>query len=287
MSEATNTKTPNPLNPSTLKNRYGIRQRGTEHVEWAKSIVIHSNLFYSPVWPLLYPDNLNGRLFDAMNAAEYLIAHQIASGHSFGVFDTEYKFKREESKATGGRLWWNASEKSVEEEQGFQAEGQRLCDQMDFPLVSVALSYDGADPLDMEQLAALMATLPHFGLIYHILEEGDKRDPESWKPKAQREVLMRNATSTRHDYEGEQIMAGLARWLMREADARGFRGIQIECVHDAVTHVWSKPPAPYSGGVISEFHTGTWKNEEGNIAFAPAQQRITKCYVELKPEAAN
>jgi hypothetical protein len=78
-------------------------------------------------------------------------------------------------------------------------------------------------------------------------------------------------------------MAGLARWLMREADARGFRGIQIEALADAVTHVWSTAEPPYKGQVISEFHTDTWKDENGNLAFAPSHQRITKCYVDLKP----
>ncbi|KAJ4290495.1 hypothetical protein N0V90_010712 [Kalmusia sp. IMI 367209] len=285
MAQNTNTKTPNPNNLSSLKPRYEIRQLEPKHAQWASSIVIHSNCFHSPVWPVLYPENMNARAFEGLDRIEYLAMHQINSGHSFGVFDTAYKFKREESKATGGKLYWDRNEKNVQEEKGLAAEGQRLLEQMDFPLVSVALSYDGADPLDMEKMGPLMAALPHFGPIYHILDVLDPRDKESWGPKAHREVLMRNATSTRHDYEGENIMAGLARWLMREADVRGFRGIQIECVHDAVTHVWSKPPAPYKGGIVSEFHTGTYKDEEGNLLFAPAQQKITKCYVELKQKA--
>lgn len=285
MAQNTNTKTPNPSNPSNLRPRYEIRQLEPKHSDWASAIVIHSNLFHSPVWPALYPENLNARAFKGLDTAGYLVDHQIASGHSFGVFDTEYEFKREESKATDGKLYWDRSEPSVQEEKGTAAEGARLLEQMDFPLVSVALSYDGADPLDMEKMGPLMAVLPHFGLIYHALEDLDPRNKESWAPKAHKEVLMRNATSTRHDYEGEKIMAGMARWLMREADARGFRGIQIECVHDAVTHVWSGPPAPYTGGLVCDLHTGTFKDEEGKLVFAPAQQRITKCYVQLKPKA--
>ncbi|KAL5386827.1 hypothetical protein DPSP01_003846 [Paraphaeosphaeria sporulosa] len=287
MTQNNNTKTPNPSNPSSLKPRYEIRQLEPKHSEWACAIVIHSNLFHSPVWPVLYPEGLNARTFEGLDNASYLVNHQIDSGHSFGVFDTEYQFKREESKATGGKLYWDRNEKSVQEENGMEAEGQRLLEQMDFPLVSVALSYDGADPLDLEKLGPLLAVLPHFGPLYHVLEVLDPREKESWAPKAHKEVLMRNATATRNDYEGEKIMAGMARWLMREADARGFRAIQIECVHDAVTHVWSDPPAPYKGGIVSEFHTGTFKDEEGQLLFAPAQQRITKCYVELKPKAQD
>lgn len=283
----TNTKTPNPSNPSSLKPRYEIRTLEPKHAQWAIAIIIHSNLFHSPVWPVLYPENINARVFDGLDHAEYLVMHQINSGHSFGVFDTEYQFKREESKASGGKLYWDRNEKSVQEEKGLEAEGQRLLEQMDFPLVSVAMSYDGADPLDLEKMGPLLGVLPHFGPLYHVLEVLDPREKDSWAPKTRGEVLMRNATATRHDYEGEKIMAGLARFLMREADARGFRGVQIECVHDAVTHVWSNPPAPYKGSIVSEFHTGTYKDEEGKLFFAPAQQRITKCYVELKPKASE
>jgi hypothetical protein len=73
--------------------------------------------------------------------------------------------------------------------------------------------------------------------------------------------------------------------LMREAEGRGFRGVQIECLHDAVTHVWSKPQEPFKGEVVSEFDMATWRDEEGKLAFEPSKQRGTKCYVELKPKA--
>lgn len=284
MATNTNTKVPTPSNPSSLKPRYEIRQLEPKHYEWVAAIVIHSNLFHSPVWPVLYPEGVNERVHRGVEVADYLCMHQINSGMSFGVFDTEYKFKREESKATGGKLYWDKNEKGVQETQDREAEGERLLEQMDFPLVSVALSYDAFNPLDMEKMGPLMAVLPHFGPIYGVLMAGDKRDPETWQAKAHNEVLFRNATSTRHDYEGDKVMSGLARWLMREADAKGFRGIQIECVSDAVTHVWSKPPAPYKGVVASEFHTGTFTDEEGKKPFEPAQQRITKCYVDLKPK---
>ncbi|KAF3011012.1 hypothetical protein E8E13_010842 [Curvularia kusanoi] len=282
-SKLTNVKTPNIANPSSLDPRYEIRQLEPKHVEWAAAIVSHSNSFYSNLWPAIYHSR-NGR--DAIQLgldAVYLVEHQINSGLSFGVFDTQYVFKREESKATDGRLYWDMSEPSVQEELGLEAEAQRLLQQMDLPLVSVALSYDAHAPLDMDKMQPLLAALPHFGTLYHILEDGDTRDPETWKAKGPREVLMRNATSTRRDYEGQGIMSGLARWLMREADVRGFRGIQIEAVADAVTYVWSTAETPYQGTIVSEFDTATWKDEQGQLAFAPARQRVTKCYVNLKP----
>lgn len=278
----TNIKTPNPSNPSSLNPRYEIRSLEPKHVEWAAAIVSHSNGFCSTVWPVLYPEKDGKDMIQLAIDADYLVRHQINSGLSFGVFDTEYVFKREDSKATDGKLYWDLSEPSVKAKQGMDGEAQRLLEQMDFPLVSVALSYDAHNALDMSKMEPLLAALPHFGLAYHILEERDSRTPDSWKPKGPNEVLFRNATSTRRDYEGEGTMGALARWLMREAAARDFRGIQIEAMADAVIHVWSCAEPPFKSTLVSEFHTHTWRDEEGNLSFAPAHQRILKCYVDLR-----
>jgi hypothetical protein len=240
----------------------------------------------------VYPDNISERCRTEVTNLHYLVAHQIESGLSYGVFDDNYEFKNPDSKERGiaagipegGHLWWDASEPSIEVEQGRDAEAKRLEDQMDFPLVSVALSYDGFTPLDPEGLAPVLEALPLYGHIYGILAALDPRDPESWGPTGPNQVLMRNATSTKNAYGGQGLMPGLARWLMREASALGWRGIQIECLHDAVTKVWSQPLEPFRGSVVSEFHTGTWVDEEGKILFEPAQQRVTKCFVELVPE---
>src|SRR5262245_28246178 len=188
MSANTNTNVPDKSNPSSLKSRYEIRKLEEKHWPWAIAIVIHSNLFHSPVWPVLYPDNVTDRVHKSFDAAEYLCRHQIDSGLSFGVFDTQYQFKREESKATGGKLYWDKNEKSIQEEKGLEAEGNRLLEQMDFPLASVALSFDAINPLDMEKMGPLIACLPHFGLIYGVLHAKDTRDPETWQPKAANEV---------------------------------------------------------------------------------------------------
>ncbi|CAO2653857.1 Nn.00g105900.m01.CDS01 [Neocucurbitaria sp. VM-36] len=83
---------------------------------------------------------MSKRVFDMFAAADYLCLHQINSGLSFGVFDTEYEYETEEAKKVGGKLYWDRNEPSIEEEQGLKAEGDRLLAQMDFPLISVALS---------------------------------------------------------------------------------------------------------------------------------------------------
>jgi hypothetical protein len=63
------------------------------------------------------------------------------------VFDTQYKFKRSESVATGGKLYWD--------EKDFEVDSKILLEQTGFPLCSVALSYDLIVPLDMPSMAPL------------------------------------------------------------------------------------------------------------------------------------
>lgn len=208
-----------------------------------------------------------------MDTATYLVEHQIASGMSFGVFDLDYHFKRPESEATGGALYWDDLKDSPD------ATSEELLERMDFPLASVALAYDGINPLDMNALMELITVLPLFGALYHVLDTRDERG-DSWKPTEAGKVLMRNATSTRNDYEGEHLMGNLARFMMREAKLRGFNGIQIECAHDAVTHVWSHPPSPFKGDVISKVDMGTYE-EEGEVVFSPSKQVCSKVFVTL------
>lgn len=266
------------LNPPTLPPRYEIRQLTAEHIEWAKAIVLHSNMFHSPVWPVIYPEQKAARLFDAVDSGEYLVKHQVDSGMSFGVFDTKYKYKRPESEATGGKLYWDELKSNPD------ATSEGFLERMDFPLASIALAYDDFYPMDMAEIMRLVETLPLFGTLYHVLATQDTRD-DSWKSTAPNQVLLRNATSTRADYEGEHLMGNLARFLMREAKLKGFRAIQIECAHDAVTHVWLHPPAPFKAELVTELDMATFEMDgeggEKSLVFAPSKQLCTKVYVTL------
>jgi hypothetical protein len=88
-------------------------------------------------------------------------------------------------------------------------------------------------------------------------------------------------------------MKNLAHFVMRYAELNGFRGIQIECAHDKVNWVWTNPPSPYEAITVSEFNT--WDIEEDEEVdgvktgkkvkpFGEARQRLTKVYVNLKPD---
>jgi GNAT superfamily N-acetyltransferase len=268
----------NGRNPTYLDPRYEIRQLTVAHIPWAAALVIHSNMFHSPVWPMIYPDEKTKRLQQGMAATDYLIRHQIESGMSFGIFDKQYDYKRPESALTQGKLYWDPND--------VKSDGASLLQQMDFPLVSVALSYDASNPLDMQRLTVLVEILPLFGTLYGVLESLDRRDPTSWKATGPHEVLMRNGTATRPDYEGRGLTRKMANWLMREAADQGYRGIQIETAHDAVTHTWLHPPKPFQAELIAELDMATYEqeNEAGKrvCVFEPSKQVCAKIYVSLK-----
>lgn len=265
-------------NPSHLPPRFEIRRLEPKHIPWACAVVIHSNMYCSPVWPRCYPDAKTSRALDGFKAADYLVRHQVESGMSFGVFDLSYKFKRPESEATEGAVYWD--------ELTGEATQAQMLDAMDNPLASVALAYDGNEPLDMEKLGPLIESLPLFGMLYGILHELDTRPHESYAPTGPRQMLMRNATSTREDYEGTGVMRKLANFLMREAKLEGYRAINIECLHDAVAHVWSHPPEPFTAEIVCKFKLDEWEDKDektGEVTkpFMPATQVATKIQVNL------
>ncbi|EED18270.1 conserved hypothetical protein [Talaromyces stipitatus ATCC 10500] len=252
----------------TIKNRFEIRKLGPQHLPWAKAIITHSNIFHSPIWKEIYPSHKTQRAYKTFAACDYLISHQINSGLSYGVFDTQYKFKRETSSKTskeggggggGGALYWDENDAS--------ATGEELLSQMDFPLVSIAMALDQADPLDLPRLAPLIDALPFYADVQHQIEKLDTRDPATWSASAPKQVMLRNGTATRADYEGFGIMKETAHFLMRKAASQGFGAISIECLHDAVCHVWMNPPEPFRASLVAQFNVNQYEkeDEEGKV----------------------
>jgi hypothetical protein len=260
-----------------ISPRFEIRPLGPEHIEWAKAIITHSNIFHSPVWSNVHPVDKTKRAYDCFNACDYLVHYQVNSGLTYGVFDKEYKFKRPESESKAGALYWDQSNLSATPEQ--------LLEEMDFPLASIALSQDEANAMDVTQLFPLFGVLPLFATTHHKLSELDTRDPASWEPKASGEVLARNGTSTRADYEGHGLMKKMSLWLMREAADKGFRGIKIEAFHDAVHHVWTHPLEPYKATVVSIINLNDMEEERDGKMVKPYtafDQLLSKLYITLR-----
>lgn len=257
-----------------LPPRYEIRTLTPDHIDWANAIVMHSTAFASPVWSKLYPDDHTSLCYNLFRHSNHLISHAVNSGLSLGIFDTEYTFKRPESAATGGKLYWDLEDGDADEE--------KLQQQMDFPLLSVAMAFDAFHPIDTTQLEPLVGVMPLLAERNRILNERDTRDPKSWEATGPGQVVLRNSTATRAGEEGKGFMGILARHMMRECAARGFRGIQIQCLHDSVHRVWSCPPGPFGAEVVARFGCGRDGDGEVRRLFGGSVQEVSKVYVTLR-----
>ncbi|KAL3467151.1 hypothetical protein BJX64DRAFT_283877 [Aspergillus heterothallicus] len=268
---------PNPITPPA---RFEIRKLEPKHLEWAKAIISHSNVFHSPVWANIYPEGQTQRFYDTFDGATYLVQHQIASGLSYGVFDKEYVFKSPESAKTGGAVYFEDKE-----DRDPSLTGAEILAQMDFPLASIALAFDAADPMDMSRVAPLIQALPDFATFAPRLDARDTREKASWEAKGPREVLKRMGTATRVDYMNAGITKTMAHWLMCDAAEKGFRGINIECYHDAVRHIWTHPPEPFRAELVAVFNVDEYDVEKGGDVVKPyahVSQELSKVYVYLK-----
>lgn len=245
----------------------------------------HSNVFYSPAWAEIYPHNKPARLFEIFKTSDYLVRHQIESGLSYGVFDKAYQFKYASSATADnggvgpGALCWDENNQDT-------ATSDTLLAQMDFPLVSVALAYDAAIPLNPKLLEPLVDSMPFYRTLMKRKSELDKRDPETRNVPGPNQVVKRNGTSTRTDYEGLGLMKKLAHFLMRRMAELGFKGIEVDCLNDAVHHVWLHPPSPFRATLILEIRINQLeeKDEEGGvlILYPSVSQRSSRIYVDLK-----
>ena len=205
--------------------------------------------------------------------------HQVASGFSFGVFDKEYVYKRAESEETEGKLYWDVTDMSATRES--------LLAGMDFPLVSVAMSYDIVNRLDYARMGGLMQALGLYGTALKMMDELDPRGPlDAWIPIETGQVLQRNATATREDYMGYGLMKKMAHWVMRETSRCGWKGIVIECFHDAVTETWMNPPEGFQAQNVSEVNIRDMEEEvDGQmVSYKHVDQKAVRVYVTLMEE---
>ncbi|KAI1367645.1 hypothetical protein F5Y08DRAFT_50282 [Xylaria arbuscula] len=276
-----------------LSPRYEIRTLELEHLDWTKAVYAHSSVFSSPLWRTLYPDNKTARFYGLYQASDYMIKHQIASGLSLGIFDTEHVFKNSCSSASsvpsgeegqeeggGGGLYFDFTDTSVD--------GDELLRQMDTPLVSIACAFDAFDAMDNRRVAPVTGRLPASASFHEALMTSCNGNDDEYSPlpTAPGQVLQRMGTATRADAEGEGFMKAVAHEMMRRAAETGFRSIRIQCFHDAVTAVWANPPAPFKGRVMREVNTyaideiGT--DGRRRYPFRHIRQRLTRVCVTLR-----
>ncbi|KAE8360294.1 hypothetical protein BDV27DRAFT_161821 [Aspergillus caelatus] len=240
-----------------LSNRYQIRPLTLSHLTWTKALLVQANTSPSSIWPTLQPGNQTALAYRQFHAMDSLVRHLINSGISFGVFDTEYQFRFPSSAETGGQLYWDETD--------LKATTEQLLEQMDFPLVSIALSYDATDPPDEAKLQDYYDSLPVARDMFSHLESLIPPSARAGYASAgcgklrRGKVLMARSLATRGDYERRGIMKGTAWWLMREAKRWGYEVIEIRTGSAAVRRVWENPPEPFRATVMAEFVVGEYE----------------------------
>ncbi|KAK4227767.1 hypothetical protein QBC38DRAFT_509427 [Podospora fimiseda] len=262
---------------TTLSPRYEIRVlSGTDHAKWACALVTHSSIYSSPVFsPLSRPEEKSQLCHEMFQAALYQMTHQVNSGLSLGIFDTQYQYNYPESISTQGKLYWDPSNQE-------EATETSLLKEMDFPLLSVALSYDSYYPLDPPKLTSLYNLFSFLPLRNKATDKRDPRPKKEWKATGPKQVLSRGGTVTKQGEEGKGFMKELAWELMRKAKKEGFRGIQIGCMHDYVTRVWERPPKPFEGKVVVRYRIGEEEELKGVVGKEVWGVEITRVWVDLK-----
>ena len=263
-------------NPSPLPARYKIVQLSLADLEYCKAIWCLTELLHMPLCVDIYKRDMRvfWRVWDTVDE---LSRHPLESGLSYGVIDTQYTYKRKESEASGGRLYWDDRAALVDDD--------ALAAGMNFPLVSISLSYDQSNPINQAKLAPITAAVPVFADLHRLLAARDKRKPADRQASVAGQVLHRSGTCTMAEYEGRGLMKGMAHWLMREAKWKGFKGIQNESGNPPVQHVWMHPPAPFTDEVLSSVDTAAYEEEgEGGVMvkpFAPSASVLIKMFITL------
>ncbi|KAH8173170.1 hypothetical protein LIA77_07425 [Sarocladium implicatum] len=261
-----------------LPPRYEIRVVPEEHQEWISALMCYGFVHRTKLWMALVPDDEKVPLtLRAYVGVKDLALHMIRSGKTIAVYDKEYVYKRPESAASGGKLWWDVNDKAATRAQ--------LLEQMDFPLVHLAAAFDQFDKPSPEVQSAASGSLPPMAHAFRALASKDPRPPEEATASGFQQTLSRVATVTQEGYEGQKLMKLTAHYMMRKTAEEGFRGMQIQAFADAVAHVWSNPPEPFKVRKICELDYYNYEetNEDGETTFPfrPADFTATKLFIDL------
>lgn len=145
------------------------------------SRLAHTNVFHSPLRPITYPENRTQRAYQLFRTGHYIIKHHINPWKPLGITNTS---TNDSSLRLPGQA---ILEPAVDDESATKSEP---AEQMDFPLVSSAMAYDGINKLDMARIMPMIAALPLFEKVVTALEEQDQRDPPQAADKYRSAMLL-------------------------------------------------------------------------------------------------
>ncbi|KAI1328166.1 hypothetical protein F5Y16DRAFT_369600 [Xylariaceae sp. FL0255] len=263
--------------------RYEIRRLSPEIGLWlhdfSRYVVIIETPLFGPIYKNRHPCR---KLLTAKNLERPTLTHALESGLSYGLFDKEYQWKRPESAATGGAVYWDEIDP---EDPDLEVAGpQRLLDAMDFPLAALSLSHDKTHVQSAEAIAADIAFLPEYADFGVIKKPASKPQDEEETTKdliKPGEVLMRCGTTTKRDYGGQGLMKLMACFVTRDAHARGFKRIEVPIINEAVVKIYLNPPPPFTAELTQVVNVRDGEVERDGKMIKPFAESITKRYCHI------
>ncbi|KAI1385387.1 uncharacterized protein F4822DRAFT_412921 [Hypoxylon trugodes] len=256
-----------------LPSRYEIRLITPDLANKILALIYFNNFFESSVWSGIYEGQLVKKALETYHASKafYQMPELVPNnGLSYCIWDKEFVFKKPESAAVGGACYWDDFDLN---DPDLEVNGkQKLLDALDFPIVSFGLSIDKFAPGDMREWEALMKVLPLNKGLKDYYAAHDPRPKGSWEPTATGQVIDRVGTGTREAYQGQGIMKALAKFIMLEMKARGYRAIQISCGDARVHHVWTNPPPPFRSSTLVSLPMWFYEIEEDGKKIRPYEK---------------
>jgi len=208
------------------------------------------------LWKPLLPFPKTANALAGLEKLSGYYAQAIASGMSFGIFDTQYRFKQPSLAARNQMLHWRGPNSPLDPGQtSFETYGaSQMQDSMDFPLVCMALSVDAFASGDARARSGLLDLIPLQQQLSSFLisvsanygggkTKGKRKTSASLTLTDYGQVLVRSGCVTRLGYEGQGLATALNHFVMLEAKAGGFRGIKVGVSNASLLrNSYSNPP---------------------------------------------
>lgn len=243
-----------------LSDRYYIGKIDASVAEWAKALMIYGFMLRTSIWTPILREPKTANALRALKLLSDYFEHAINSGLSYGVFDKEYQYHRSESGAEGGKLYWD----ELDPENPYL--GMKMIEHMDFPLVSVAMSYDFFYQRKADFEPPIREILPLHLPMMALLAKGAPGPSDPRWPKAGGEVVCRTGTVTKPGYERRGLMTALNRFVMMEMKSRGYRNLIIGTAGNgpSVHRVYTNLPMGCSSQVLHHYNVEEMELEDEN-----------------------
>ncbi|EQL01068.1 hypothetical protein G6O67_002443 [Ophiocordyceps sinensis] len=265
-----------------LPDRYQIRQITPDVADWVLAFNWYTQICGSDVLGAVHSGELGRHTLTVYRQLRESNRHKDmppSNGLSYMLIDKEYVFKRPESEATGGALYWDGIRVDDAALADDDFSRQKLREGMDFPIVSVSQWYDAGAAGDAAIWALRRRAAPMYCLTSDMLDDRDTSFPQDARtPTGPGQVLEDKGTSTLEGHGGQGLMKGLAHFVMKEMKARGFRGFSITCMAPQVHHVFTHPPEPFKGVTVVEMtlRDHEIKDEKGQLYRPLAKSKVDR-----------